>query len=1204
MAEMRFTPAQQNAIDALGGSVLVSAAAGSGKTRVLVERVIKLLTDKDSPVSADRLLIVTFTKAAAEEMKSRIAAAIDDILLKEPSNTALRRQQLLLANADICTVDSFCSRIIRDNFFLLNIDRDFRVLPEGEAAVLKHRIISDIIEEGYASKDKGFMLLSGLLSSSRSDKSLENELLSVYSKCSSHPFPLLWLETAAGYYDPSVPVCDTIYAERAFEILRAAVCDIDEMLAQAREVIENNPAFCTDKPSCGMANLENLESFCYRLKKSLDERSWDGISDCVTGFCGVNYVKPRSKTVFVTESEALIVRNSFDNISDIVKNSLLPIFGTSEASYKKSTEALYPAVQALCNTIKRFDKAFFEAKTERGVLDFADLEHLLLKLLVCHDEDGNMRKTDFAAELSSKYDQIMVDEYQDTNETQETIFRFISDDEKNLFVVGDVKQSIYRFREAMPEIFKNRRADSVPYDRNDPAFPAKIILDKNFRSREGIIDSVNYVFHSVMSERVGEIEYNDEEKLTAGADYPESHEPSMDICLLDTFALGETGDEDDDTSALEARYIAQLIRKRIDEGMMVYDHGAERPARYGDFAVLMRYTSTHARAYSDILNQSGIPAYIEMPYSLFGCYEVNVLISLLKTADNPLQDIPMLSVLLCPVFGFKPDDLADLKTLCKGKFIYSRIRSCLISHEKGEPVEISDELLEKCRFFNEIFAELRKLSVTMSPGRLLERFFEMSGFIPMMNASDNGEIRVRNIRKLLSFVRDYEKSGRRSLTELVRHINYLEENGTDISAGDTVPTNSVRIMSVHHSKGLEFPVCILAGLDAKGNNSSEEISCHAGLGFGMKTAEPDSLLKFNTMQRNVINLCKSSEDVSEAMRVLYVAMTRAKEKLISVVSYSVRSKDGLKNKLKKLASRLIIKDGRISPFSVAASTSLADWIMLCALAHPSMDQLRELAGRTETELLPTASQWSFSLVESLDSIRVEEKKNEAVCQPDKELYGLLQRRFAEKYTDSLRTVIPSKVSASALVHSDQADYHVAEKRPAFMQKDGMSGAEKGTAMHKFLQYADLFNAQTDPEAEKSILVEAGYLTAGQAECISDEDIRRFTQSAVFEHCKNAESLLREYRFSVNIPASMIDPAYPADESVILQGAIDCIITEPDGIIIVDYKTDRISSMTELGKRYSKQLLLYKTAAEQLFDRPVKACYIYSTAMGLCSEIKA
>ena len=1198
MSKMSFTPAQQDAIDAFGGSVLVSAAAGSGKTIVLVQRVIKLLTDKDNPVSADRLLIVTFTKAAAEEMKSRIASAIDELLLKEPDNMSLRRQQILLSNADICTVDSFCSRIIRENFFLLNINQDFRVFSEGEASVLRHRILSDIIEQRYASHDEGFMLLSELLSSSRTDKSMENELLSVYGKCSSHPFPSIWLDTVSQFYDPEIPVSETIYAKKAFEKLRLSCEYIRELLNSAKDVILNNKAFCTGKSTCAEENLYALEDFSEQLVSSLEKRSWDDISSCITGFCGVSYIKPRSTKLPVTEEECLIVRNCFDNISDTVK-SLLPVFGTDTAAYKRGTEKLYPAVLTLCDVIKQFDKEYFDAKTERGVLDFADLEHLLLKLLVYHDDQGNMHKTDFARELSSGYDQIMVDEYQDTNETQETIFRFVSDNEKNMFVVGDVKQSIYRFREAMPEIFKNRRACSELYDRNAPHFPAKIILDRNFRSREGIIDSVNFVFAAIMSERVGEIEYNDEEKLTVGADYPMKNEPSMELCLLDTYALGEksTGN-DEDNSSIEARYIAELIRNKLDEKMTVYDNGRERPAVFSDFAVLMRYTSTHARTYADILNKCGIPAYIDMPYSLFGCYEVNILISLLKTIDNPMQDIPMLSVLLCPVFGFDPDDLADLKTNYSGSFIFNRIRACIRSEGKQ-----NNGLYNKCVYFSELFSELRKLSVTIAPDRLLERFFEKTGYIPMMSASENGEIRVHNIRKLMSFIRDYENSGKRSLTELVRHINYLEENGTDISAGDTVPANSVRIMSVHHSKGLEFPVCIMAGLDARGNSSTEEVVCHAELGFGMKTADRDALLKFNTMQRNVIGLCKTSEDMSEAMRVLYVAMTRAKEKLIAVVSYSLRSKDGLKNKVKKLASRIIVSEGRISPFSVSASSSLADWIMLCALVHPSMNELRSLSERIGLDVLPTSSEWSFKLINTLKEQKADDVKEDTAVKPDRTVTELLRKRFSEKYRHSVRTAIPSKVSASALVHNELSDRHIAESRPSFMIDGNMSGAEKGTAMHRFLQYADFEAAEQSPDSEKERLLTAGYLTAQQAGCIETDDIRAFLESSLYRHIKGAEKLLREYRFTVNIPSSAIDPSYPEDENVILQGAIDCIIVENDGIIIVDYKTDKVKTLSELAVRYSKQLLLYKNAAEQLFDKPVKKCCIYSIFRGKELEIE-
>lgn len=1187
MSKMNFTPAQQDAIDADGGSVLVSAAAGSGKTRVLVQRVIRLLTDPEHPIDADRLLMVTFTKAAAEEMRARIASAIDGLLFEHPENTALRRQELLLSNADICTIHSFCSRMIRENFYLLDVNQDFRIASEGEAQVLRHRLMGEILEEQYTAQEEGFLLLSELLSASRSDKYLEKTLLSVYDACSAHPFPDQWLDMVAGFYDPSVSVEKSIFAQLAFRRLSQTMEYMEYMLQAAADVIEGHPAFCTGAATCGETKLNGLRAFFQNLQCNAQAGDWNALSDCITSFVKLPYRKPTSKKNPATEEECTTVKTAFDNIEAAVSGTLLPMFGIHSAVFQRDNELLYPAVLAMCNMLKQFDTRYLAAKKEKGVLDFSDLEHLMLQLLVQRDGSG-MIKTEFARSLSARYDQIMVDEYQDTNETQETIFRYLSRDESNLFVVGDVKQSVYRFREAMPEIFKNRRAASVLYQRDNPSFPAKIILDKNFRSSEGVIDTVNFVFHSLMSQRVGEIDYNDEEKLTAGADYPSTDEPPMELHLLKTVPSADSEDEEnEDSYCQEARYIAGLIREKLQQGMTVTDRGVIRPATYGDFAVLMRYVSSHGQSYADTLTECGIPAYIDKPYSLFGCYEVMVLLALLKMLDNPLQDIPMLSVLLCPTGGFTPDDLVELKSGFQGRFLYNKLRACAEQSDKG------DALAAKCRSFFEIFHTLRKLAVTVSVSKLLQAFFDRTGYLPMMQAMENGDIRVKNIRKLMSFIRDYESAGRSSLTDFVRYLQYLEENGTDVSAGDTIPSNAVRIMSVHHSKGLEFPICILAGLSAKGNTAAEEVLCHTDLGFGFKTMDRDNLLKFNTLQRNVITLRKKSEEQSEAMRILYVAMTRAKEKLLTVISYRGRSEDSLQKLLQKTAAQIILTDGKIASYAVENASTLADWLLMCALVHPSMQQLRFEAGRPELGYLSTSSVWKLVMAESGSVQPQEMLQNPDIIPSDPVLLELLRRRFSTPYEHQVRTAIPSKVSASALVHHDMADYHIAELRPAFMQKDRLSGTEKGTAFHRFLQFADMHALQTDPDKEKQRLLASGMLTAEQAEAVTSEAVSGFVSSRTYSYMLSAQALWREYRFTVNLPASELDPSFPSEEKVILQGAIDCLIVHPDGLIIVDYKTDRVGSMTELAQRYARQLHLYQQAAEQLFEKPVKKCLIYS-----------
>ncbi len=1200
MSEMQFTPSQEDAIRADGGAIIVSAAAGSGKTRVLVERVIRILTDTEHPVDADRLLIVTFTRAAAEEMRSRIAVAIEKKLLTEPDNTLLRRQQLLLPNADISTIHSFCSRIIRENFFAFDINQDFRMLSEAEETVLKHRTMSDLLEEYYQQGAPAFLLLSRLITSVKDDRKMEQSLLQIYKSVRSQPFFPQWFEMAAAFYDPAIPLSQTKFAAIAFQQLEEVILKCRQSLLEAKEVIDNNQAFCTKAESCGKNKLDDLTAYLETLSSAADSQNWNEIYQCISHYNKKPYRKPTAKKDPPSEEECTIVKNSFDTIDTLLTKKLTKFFGISEETYQKDTEAVQPALLCMAELLEEFDRRYFEAKKERGVLDFSDLEHLMLQLLV-KEVDGQECKTELAQTLSEQYDVIMVDEYQDTNDIQEAIFRNLSRNGSNLFVVGDVKQSIYRFREAKPEIFKERRQHSTLYDRSAPVFPAKVILDSNFRSRNGVIDSINFVFHAIMSEKVGEITYNDEEKLTTGATwYPDTEEAETELHLIDNGKPSSDSEQEEDDNSVyekEAIYIARLIKKMMQEKKTVTDKDGQRPVRYGDFAVLMRFLSTNGQLYADILNQYGIPTCIDKPYSLFECYEVNLALSMLKIIDNPLQDIPMLAVLLCPVFGFTPDELAELKGSYPQKLIYHRMVAC-IADEKAE----GTSLHQKCAAFSELLFELRSISVTMSVSKLLNYFFTRTAFLPIISAMENGEIRIRNLHKLVSFINDYEGSGSRSLTDLARYINYLEDNGSAIRIGDTAPADAVRIMSIHHSKGLEFPVCIMAALASKGNETKDEVLYHNMLGLGFKMLDPQNGLMFHTLQRNLISYCQEQETKSEAMRVLYVAMTRAKEKLIAVISVNSRSADGFAKKLTELASGIRIENGRISPNCVNQYSKLSDWLLLCALVHPDMNALRQEASLS-LPLLPTNSRWKYvkaDLSEKNDEIGTQD---EEAPSPDSEMLGLFRERFEGRYRYQNRTEIPSKVTASMLVHNREEIYHIAESRPAFLQEKNMTGAEKGTAMHQLLQYADLGRLQSAPVEEVERLVAHGYLTAQQGSVITPQALSRFTQSRIYQRMMQAEQILREYRFTVNIKASDADESYPEDETIILQGAIDCLIFEEDGITIVDYKTDWVKDVSELADRYARQLILYRKAAEQLFRKPVRTCMIYSVRLGEEIEIK-
>ena len=1192
MSEMKFTPSQQDAIDVKGGSVIVSAAAGSGKTRVLVQRVIKMLTDKNDPVLADRLLIVTFTNAAADEMRKRIMSAIEEIIKEQPENMFLRRQQILLSNADICTIHSFCSRILRENFFMLDINQDFRIAQDTELAVMKYRIMSDMIEEKYKENTKGFYLLSAMFSGAKSDRKLEQTLLEIYSKSNSHADVNKWLDDSVKLYNPNTDLEDSKFADIAYDILESSIKYFEIMLESADTVIsQNDKAFCTGSETCGEKKYDYLSGFVAKLSRLAKERDWNKISEHITSFESKKYISPRSKKNPVSSYDIQTVKISFSNIDNEIKSKLLPIFGITKEIYKSDTERIYPAVCCMCDIIKEFSERFFEKKKEKGILDFSDLEHLTYKLL--KDEHSD-KKSELAKIISERYDAVMIDEFQDTNEIQDKIFRYVSRNEKNMFVVGDVKQSIYRFREAMPEIFKEKRNRAVMYNRENPEFPSCIILDKNFRSRENIINSVNYVFGTIMSEYVGEIEYNENEKLTTGAVYPQSDFSETEIHVLDALS----GDDDDRSEyEKEAFYIADMIKKMISDGVQISENGKMRNVRYGDFCILMRYLKGHSQEYTDIMNNAGVSAYVDQPYSLFECYEVNMILSFLKAVDNRSLDIALLAVMISPVFGFTPDDLAYLKINFKSKHLYSKIYMCSEIDDNNEDRSES-YLKNKCKNFIKLMDKFRKLSVTSTISELAENFFEQTGYVSIINAMPNGDVRVKNIRKLMSFIRDYEDGSKGSLSDFVRHISYLEESETDISINDTEPENVVKIMSIHRSKGLEFPICIMAGMNMSGNRIPPEVYCHKELGFGMKMIEPETMFKYNTLQRNIIKQSAEREELSEAMRILYVAMTRAKEKLIAVITVNSKQEDGLSKKLNKIAALVKLNNNRIDEHCVESGETLGNWILMCAMAHPMMSELRKDAGAEDTEIIKTDSVWKYVKGKCIENENTEEISKTEKIEYDEKFFEFLRDRFAEKYKYQSRTEIPSKVSASALAHNDEDSFNIILSKPMFTQEDNMTGAEKGTAMHTFLQYADFGKMIENAGQEKIRLLNSGMISKEEFDCISEDDIIKFTKSKTYEYITTAERAEKEYRFTVNISADEIGEKYSGSkDDVLLQGAMDCLVINSNGMIIIDYKTDKVQYLSDLKRRYKKQLELYKNAAEQIFQKPVLKCLIYSTRLG-------
>lgn len=1246
------TRAQKNAINAHGGSVIVSAAAGSGKTRVLVQRVIKLMTG-ENPVSADRLLILTFTNTAASEMKMRISQAIDELIQENPTNDFYRKQQLLLSCADICTIDSFCSKVVRENFFRLGVSRDFRIGTSAELYELSRKIMSDIIEEYYTppvegtenydqllEKYESFNLMSMIMTDAKLDNDLESELLEAYNKYRSHAFPEQWLRMCVEQYNPEIKLNDSKAADSLFHSLKLKTVKLRDIYNKALDYYDDVEM---NKDSGKKSYINTLDVFdSYGTFLESIEKLYLSGENKYSELSGImnNFTKKIIR-VGGSKDEALKAASSALNLfGKYADEELRPYACFSEEIFRENNIKLYPVMKCISELLQEFDRKYFEAKKDKKILDFHDLESLVLRLLYNYDKETDRYiTTDFAHQIRDKYDEIMIDEYQDTNDIQENIFRAISGNEENLFVVGDVKQSIFRFREAKPVLFKNRCKQGSIYNEENPEFPALIVLDKNFRSREGIINSVNYIFGLLMSEESGEIEYDENHRLSVGAYYPEKNQYDVELHIVehkekinseenDAKDIDENYDndkinsEDENKTKTEAAYCAGIIEDIIKRGDTVYDarEKRERKAAYGDICILMRSVRNSAHIYSSEFERCGIPVYTDADFNLLERYEVKVALSYLKVLNNPLSDIDMIAALMCPVFGFTPDELSLIKG-AGGKNYYKKLLTvCAADVDKNDDrCYIEKNLKEKCGSFIETMRKFRELSVTVPTDRLLQEFFESTGFISVMNAMPDGEFRVQNIRRFMNFVLEYENSTSGGLNGFIRHVMYLEETGNGIKVSDSTPVNAVRIMTIHHSKGLEFPICILAGMNTKEKNDLSKVKYHSELGIGLRTMDTERLIKFNTLQFSAINNAKEVEEKSELLRLLYVALTRPKEKLIMLSTVTSKENtdkpDGYYKYISGLADKIKYnnKTGHIFPDVVTEQHTLSDWIVMCALLNEKMTQLREDAyafaeNSIDLPKLECNARWKFVHAENVER-RTKKITTAKAAGIDEKLEKFLKIRFSEK-KDDISTKIPSKVSASMLVHSGTQIHYAAASSPSFVKSDKAAPAERGTATHAFLQYADVNNLYKEIhetglfEEEKKSIAEQKLMSEEQIDLVIDENVINFSKSSLFERMIKAEKVYREYRFTVSIPAKMVlkDGGIFSDSDLeesrsILQGSIDCIIEESDGLVIVDYKTDRTNDIEKIKDMYSVQLRLYKEAANQIFDKPVKECYIYSLYCG-------
>lgn len=1173
---VNWTTDQRHAIECCKGSVLVSAAAGSGKTAVLVERVIRRLTDKDNPCSAEDLLIVTFTRAATAQMREKIGAAILKRLSEDPTDRHLRRQYMLLPFAKICTIDSFCNDLVRENFHALGISPDYSLLDNETAVIMKNDVCEAMLERAYEEDlDGRFSELSDMMSSGSSDEDFAKLIIKMYDISTAYPFPDLWLDSLIGEY--SQP---DINKSRWGGIIKKYVCDmLDYCVSSSRDMMiamESDPIVAN---AYGAAVQSDINMYA-ELREKINS-DWD---EALEAFKTVKYMSlGRVPKGYESETKN-VVTTARKKLKDLLKK-VPGIMCVSSEEHADDMRLLRDPVTKLIELVKQFGREYSAEKDKMNSADFSDILHRALNLLAVSDGSGGYIKTDLARELSSHYVEILVDEYQDINEAQDMIFRAISADENNLFTVGDVKQSIYRFRQAMPEIFLRRRSTTHSFESGK--YPLGITLGSNFRSRVGVTSCVNYIFRQLMSTEAGELEYDDSEALNAAAKYPERDTPDCELHVVT-----DKGNRADTLEA-QARYVAKYIERTVREGkMLVTKGGALHPASYGDFCILLRTAKNVSSVYANALSERGIPVFSPETGGFFEAAEISFILSLLRVLDNPVQDIPLAAVMLSPLFGFSAGELADIRASAKERLEAGETeplyRSVAVSADEGN---------EKAAAFLKIIESLRRLSLTLSAGELVRRVCEETGFDAIVGAMPDGERRRLNVGLLCDYAEKYEAAGNLGLSGFIRFIDKVARTSGDLATAARPSENAdiVRIMTVHQSKGLEFPICILADMQHAFNerDNTESVLISSSAGLGMKRRTEDGISVYDTASRRAAVITSERMGRSEEMRVLYVALTRAKENLVMVTSVPNPEKG-----LAKVAVECGIGE-RANPFAVLRMNNFSDLVLTALMRHPAADELRKLSGVDVPIFLSEKDRFKLKVVVSDSESFMTESANEQKIAAKPVFFNEVQARLDYSDPRSVLSSVPAKRAASDGSERGINREYFASSRPAFMSSGGLTPAQRGTATHKFMQFSNYAAARADIESELARLVDGGFLSEDEGKAVNIGAAKRFFMSPLAERIFASDNVMREKKFAALFPAKFFYPELTgeaAEEKIVVQGIADCVFVEDGELVIVDYKTDTGVDAEALLDRYSAQLEIYREALSQALGMPVKETLLYSFFM--------
>lgn len=1171
-----WTDEQLKAIDSRDGTVLVSAAAGSGKTAVLVERVIRRLMNKEKPCSADRLLIVTFTRAATQQMRDRIFQAISEKLKENPDDAHLKRQLVMLPFAKISTIDSFCGDIVRENFHSLDIAPDYKMLEGAQLKLVEADAVSRTLDELYRENSDEFSELLNILSSSADDSAVGGLIQKLYNNSTAFSRPDVWLDSLTAEYDSTLPLAESRWGSIIVSQAKEAVTHFRLILKKMHRHLENDEVVA-ERYSKGMKDIDDCID---RLEEVVNGGSWDEIREYLSTF---KLPSPGRMPSGHASPDADFIKAQRGSIGDTIKK-LVPLFCASEEENRADMAYMKPLAEKLVSAVKRYAEILAEEKQKINSVDFSDISHLALKLLVEYNENGETVKTELAKTISEKFDEILVDEFQDINELQSTLFWAVSKDDTNMFTVGDVKQSIYRFRQAMPEIFLRRRDRMQPYV--DGNYPAKIILDRNFRSRAGVTENINFVFRQLMSEQAGGLNYDSSEELVAAAPY----EP-CDFTQTELHIIGELEDEKV-SREIEAQHIANIIRETIENKMQVADKNGTRDISYRDFCILMRATGGgRAETYSEVLARNNIPVYVSNKTGFFQADEINSMLNLMRVIDNPLQDIPMLAVLFSPFFGFTADELARMRVDERKKPIYH----CLIkSADNGD---------RKSAGFLDSLEKLRMLSSTLSCSEFVRELYDFTGCMAISSALKNGSQRSANLNLLVDYASKYEESGKRGLSGFIRFIDRVQQQNGDLETASDISeaADVVRIMTIHKSKGLEFPVCILANLNGKLNNDNQTSIApfHPDYGICFERRDGRTKCQYPTVGRKALIAAERISSVSEELRVLYVAMTRAKEKLICVTRFDDIHKEARNSAL------MLNGTEPVQPYLVLNSTCMADWIIAAFMRHPDAEILRKYAEETDMPVLEASERLAVKIISSVAEAESAKAESGDETEADEEKLREIKERIDYEYPYAALAPVRAKSAPSDFEETKTDMTYFAASKPQFLSKSGMNPAARGTATHKFMEFYDYTAENCDVKSQIQRMLDENRLTENEAAVLETDKLEKFFSGEIAARIKASPLLMREKKVTVGIKAGELYPDLPEnvrDETVVIQGYVDCAFEENGKLVIVDYKTDRNVMPEELRERYRGQLKMYELALGQCTGMEIAGTLIYSFDNGTYIEL--